>query len=138
MIVLDTNVLAEAMRLSPSPGVMDWLRSQRREDLYTTSVTQAEILTGIELMPQGKRRVGLLLAAEAMFQAEFARRILPFDSTSALLFPRIASVRRALGRPVAEFDAQIAAIAACRGASIATRNVRDFEGCGIPLVNPWA
>ncbi len=135
--VLDTNVVSEVMKSEPSPIVLKWL-SQMREssDLCITTVTMAEILYGIELLPQGKRRIAFLAGAERMFLI-FAGRILPFDEEAAHTFPKIAAARRYSGRPIAELDAQIAAIARSRNATLATRNTADFANCGIHLVNPW-
>lgn len=137
MIILDTNVLSEVMKPSPSPRVMSWLGRYPALRLFTTTITQAEILYGVELLPKGKRRTALQAAVEATFAEEFAGRILPFDSEAAGAFRHVALARRAWGRPVTQFDAQIAAIALARGASLATRNTADFEGCGVAVFNPW-
>jgi len=137
MIVLDTNVLSEAMKPTPAAKVMRWLASQPSSRLFTTTITQAEMLYGLALMPKGKRRSALESAIVAMFTEDFAGRILPFDSDAARMFAEIASTRRAMGRPIAQADAQVAAIAASRGAALAARNVSDFDGCGISVMNPW-
>lgn len=137
MILLDTNVLSELMRPSPAAEVLRWMTTHPASRLFTTTITQAEILYGLEVMPKGKRRAALQLAIEAMFEEDFADRILPFDSDAARVFPKIAGSRRALGRPIAQWDAQIAAIARSRGAALATRNSNDFEHCGVRVVNPW-
>lgn len=137
MIILDTNVLSEVMKPAPSPRVLRWLGQFPASRLFTTAITQAEILYGLELLPKGKRRSALQSAVEAMFAEDFVGRILPFDGEAARVFPQIAFARRALGRPVTQFDTQIAAIARTRGAAIATRNTPDFENCGIPVLNPW-
>jgi toxin FitB len=137
MIILDTNVLSEAMRPTPAREVLRWIADQPTSGLFTTSITQAEIMYGIELLPKGKRRVTLQSAVQALFEEDFAGRILPFDSDAARLFPAIAASRRTSGRPIAQWDAQIAAIALSRGATLATRNTGDFEHCGITLINPW-
>lgn len=138
MTILDTNVLSELMTHSPSLEVLAWISGQRATgELCLTTITVAEILYGIELLPKGKRRDGLLAEAEAMFTEDFASRILPFEEQAARIFGKIAAGRRARGRPIAEFDAQIAAIASANGAALATRNSADFEGCGLRLVNPW-
>ena len=137
MIILDTNVLSELMRREPSSRVVAWAAEQPVNELFTTSVTQAEIFYGIELLPGGKRRTRLLAAAEAMFAEDLRSRILPFESDAARAFSRIAARRRALGRPITYADAQIAAIALTRRAKLATRNVADFRDCDIALVNPW-
>lgn len=135
--ILDTNVVSEPMRPSPSPALLAWLERQETGPLFVTTITMAEILLGIELLPRGKRRDQMLAQAEAAFAEDFAERVLPFDEDAARVFPEIVARRRAQGRPIADLDAQIAAIAQARGAILATRNTADFEGCGVRLVNPW-
>jgi predicted nucleic acid-binding protein len=125
------------MRPSPAAQVLSWMAKHSPSRLFTTAVTQAEILYGLEMLPKGKRRTALKLAIEAMFEHDFAGRILPFDSEAARAFSIIAGHRRALGRPIASMDAQIASIAHSRGASIASRNASDFEACGVEVLNPW-
>jgi toxin FitB len=137
MIVLDTNVLSESMASSPNISVRHWLSRQAPDQLFTTSVSMAEILQGIELLPAGKRRGGLLAGAEKMFSL-FHGRILHFHEDAARAYAPIAVLRRRRGRPISLFDAQIAAIAHAHGASLATRNTADFEGCGIRLIDPWS
>ncbi len=137
MIILDTNVLSEALRPLPSGVVLRWLAAQEPEAVFTTAITQAEVLYGIELLPPGKRRVRLSAAIEKMFAEEFQGRILPFDDEAARAFAKILAARDAAGRPISQFDAMIAAIARSRHAAVATRNTADFERCGIQLINPW-
>jgi predicted nucleic acid-binding protein len=137
VIILDTNVLSETMRKDPSATVVRWMGAQPPSDLYTTSITQAEILHGIMLLPGGRRRTALEHAAIAMFAEEFDGRILGFGSDEAAPYAQIASERRRAGRPISHFDAQIAAIARSVGAGVATRNLGDFEGLGLRLVDPW-
>ena len=137
MILLDTNVLSEALKPLPSPIVLRWLAAQEPSSVFTTSVTQAEILYGIETLPPGKRRTRLLAAVEKMFAEEFEGRILPFDEDSARAFAGIVAARDAAGRPISQFDAMIAAIARSHRAAVATRNTADFQHCGIDLINPW-
>jgi predicted nucleic acid-binding protein len=137
MIILDTNVLSELMRPAPASIVVDWIGAQPMASLYTTSITQAEILHGIMLLPPGRRRSGLEAAATAMFAEDFGGRILGFGTDAAPPYARIASSRRRAGRPISHFDAQIAAIARSTGAVLATRNLADFEDCGVTLVDPW-
>jgi predicted nucleic acid-binding protein len=138
IVILDTNVVSEPMRPSPSDAVMAWL-SRKPEDghFFVTTVTMAEILFGVELLPRGKRRDNMLAQAQATFTEDFVGRILPFDEDAARAFATIAASRRGKGRPITDLDAQIAAIARSRGATLATRNTADFEGCGIRVVNPW-
>jgi hypothetical protein len=136
--ILDTNVVSEMMASSPSEATLAWIAKTRTaDDLFVTTITIAEIFYGVELLPQGKRRDRLSSEAEATFGQDFAGRILEFDEIAARQFAQIASSRRKAGRPIAEFDAQIAAIAHVHGAVLATRNTGDFEGCWIRLVNPW-
>lgn len=117
---------------------MDWLSSQTSTSLFVTTVTQAEILYGIDILDPGRRRDDLRVAATAMFAEDFAGRILAFDTDAAPVFAAIAARRRHLGRPISQFDAQIAAITRSRGAALATRNTRDFETCYIDLIDPWS
>jgi len=137
MIILDTNVLSEVMRPSPSARVLEWLAKESPLSVFTTAIAMAEILYGIEFLPKGRRRAALASAAAAMFEEDFAGRIVPFDSDAARFFPKITAARRASGRPITQFAAQIAAIARSRGAAIATRNTGDFEDCGVAVLNPW-
>lgn len=138
MIVLDTNVLSEALRPSPSSKVLCWLAAQEPVAIYITAITVAELLYGVEILPAGTRRLRLAAAVDKIFREEFPDRILPFDEDAARLFPVVVAARQARGRPIAQFDAVIAAIARSRRAAVATRNTKDFEGCGIRLVNPWS
>ena len=136
MIILDTNVISEMMRPSPELAVLNWFATQSAEDMHVTAITMAEILFGIELLAAGKRRDALQAAADRTF-AVFAGHILPFDDRAAHAFAALSSSRRKQGRPMSEFDAEIAAIARANAAVLATRNVNDFERCGVQLVNPW-
>lgn len=136
MIILDTNVLSEFMRERPTPAVMRWARARPESSLYATSISEAEILRGIEVLPKGKRRDALASAARATLD-DFGERILPFGSDAAKSFAIIAADRRRLGRPISIFDAQIAAIARTYGAPIATRDIAGFTDCGIDLIDPW-
>jgi len=137
VIVLDTNVVSELMKAAPDESVRDWIAARPATSLYTTSITQAEILHGIALIPSGKRRDALEAAAEAMFRDDFAGRILPFGSDAARPYARIAAERRRAGRPISHFDAQIAAIARSTGATVATRDAAGYDGCGVDVINPW-
>ena len=136
--ILDTNVFSELMKPVPSPRVVQWVGDRVSiGELFLTTMTVAEVLFGIEIMPRGKRRDSLLADAEATFEEDFSGRIAPFDESAARAFPEIAAIRRSRGRPISLFDAQIAAIARAHGALLATRNTADFEGCGVRVVNPW-
>jgi predicted nucleic acid-binding protein len=137
MFVLDTNILSVMMRSPLVPEVAAWVAAQPEELLYTTAVSQAEVLAGIEILPDGRRRVALEKAARAMFADDFDGRILPFDREAAAAYAGIFAARRQAGRPPASLDLMIAAIARAQGADMVTRNTADFEGCGLTLVNPW-
>ena len=136
--LLDTNVLSELLRAAPSAEVLAWFARQAPESLFVSAVTQAEMLMGARLMPDGRRKVQLQSALDAMFADDFADRIWPFDSHAAAAYAAVVATRRTAGRPISQFDAQIAAIALCQQAELATRNTADFEGCGLVLVDPWA
>jgi len=137
MIVLDTNALSEALKPSPSQSVLRWLAAQEPSAVFITTITQAEILYGIEVLPAGKRRMLLSAVIEKLFSEDFQGRILSFDEDSARVFAKIVTSREAAGRPISQFDAMIAAIARSRGAAVATRNTNDFQHCGIRVINPW-
>lgn len=137
MIVLDTNVLSELLRQRPAVPVQTWVAAQPVSSLFTTTITQAEMLLGVALLPPGKRRAGLEEAVTGLFDGDLSGRVLPFDASAARAFAVVSVARRQAGRPLTQLDAQIAAIARSRGAAIATRNTSDFEGCGVTLVNPW-
>lgn len=137
MIVLDTNVLSELLRTVPEAAVVRWTASQPLNTLFTTTVTQAEMLYGVKLLPAGQRRQQLEEAVATLFAEDFVGRVLSFDGEAAAVYARIAAERKRTGRPISQFDAQIAAIAQSRGGHLATRNVDDFEGCGLYIVNPW-
>ena len=138
MYVLDTNVVSELMREQPQAEVLVWMDRQLTDNLYVTAVTEAEIRTGIAILPDGERRRGLTAAAERAFGVLFAERILPFDSDAAQVYAVVVVTRRTAGHPITQADCQIAAIARSLGASVATRDVKGFEGCGIDVINPWA
>jgi len=137
MIVLDTNVVSELMHPRGSSVVRQWVAAQPITNLFTTTITQAEILYGIALLPSGKRQTELNQTAQLMFSEDFSERILPFDEAATISFARIAAERRKMGKPISQADAQIASICYTRLATLATCNVSDFEGCGIAIVNPW-
>lgn len=137
MIVLDTNVISELLRPKPEGAVEAWLADQPPASVFTTAITEAEILYGVHLLPDGRRKQELLAAIGPIFAEDFAGRVLPFDEDAADAYATLAVARRQAGRPISQFDAQIAAIAASRGAAIATRNVSDFAEIGVPVINPW-
>ena len=137
MIVLDTNVVSELMRLTPDPAVMRWFSRQNSAGLHLTTVSEAELRAGAAFLPAGQRRDRLAAEIDAVIAEDFAGRVLPFDSAAARAYAAIAASRRSLGRPILEADCQIAAIAHARDAAVATRNARDFTQCGITVTDPW-
>lgn len=137
MIILATNVVSEAMRNTPDRGVLAWLDAQPRPSLFVTTITEAEIRLGIAIKSEGRRRSDLRSATDRVFGELFRARVLPFDREAASAYAEIAANRRAQGKPISEADCQIAAITRTRGAAIATRNVKDFKGCGVEIIDPW-
>jgi len=137
MIVLDTPVVSELMSERPRADVQAWLDEQPARALFVTAVTEAEVLTGIAILPEGRRKRNLAGAARRTFDGLMGGRVLSFDSAAAQAYAEIAAVRRAAGRPISQMDGQIAAIARSHRMAIATRNVRDFQDMGIDLINPW-
>ena len=138
MFLLDTNLVSELLRPRPEPSVLAWVAAQPPPWLYLSAVSLAELWQGVEALPEGRRRNQLALALQPLLEEVFAERLLPFDAAAALMLAQLVNERRRAGRPIAWGDAQIAAIAHERGLALVTRNVRDFEGCGLGLVNPWA
>jgi predicted nucleic acid-binding protein len=136
MFVLDTNVLSAMMRLDRTPEVAAWMAGQDEALFYTTAVSHAEIFSGLSVMADGRRRRALEETARDMFD-DFEGRILPFDTDAAGAYADLYAARRKAGRPSAPLDLMIAAIARAQGADMVTRNIADFEGCGLTLVNPW-
>jgi toxin FitB len=136
VIILDTNITSELMRAEAEPAVIGWLATQPATELYSTVVTIAEISYGLERHPRGRRRRSLERAYQSLFVG-MADHVLPFDVEAALLYGPLVAGKERVGIAMDPMDAQIACIAACRGAMIATRNERDFADCGVRLVNPW-
>ena len=136
MIVVDTNVASELMRPSPAQAVREWVRSHEARELYTTAITVAEILYGIERLPEGRRKEVLRSAAAEIFEV-FAEQVLPFDTAAAEQYALVVNERDGLGLPIDGFDAQIAAICRVQRAALATRNLADFRKTGVEVVNPW-
>ena len=137
MLIVDTNVISELMRQTPDQGVARWLDRQPLDNLAITAVTVGEILYGIALMPDGQRKADLSSRFAMVLRRAFSGYALPFDDAAAAVYARIRGDRQRAGRPASINDAMIAAIARIQGATVVTRNVADFEGCGIAIVNPW-
>lgn len=137
MIVLDTNVVSELARPRAEPAVVSWLDSCPPAQVYLTSITLAESLYGVARLPNGRRRDDIARRLEHVISTTFTERILPFDARAALHFAVVAASRERAGARVQDSDGKIAAICRAHGAALATRNVRDFAGTGVELINPW-
>jgi len=137
MILLDTNVISEIMKVAPSDAVVSWLNDQRSGALYVSAVTIGEIEYGLRILPAGGRRMRLKERFERYIALAFAQRVLAFDEAAARIYGEIMGLRREIGRPMSVPDGQIAAIARLNGLQVATRNTRDFEDCGIELIDPF-
>lgn len=138
MFILDTNVLSELLRPAPAAQVAQWVTAQPRVALFTTTVTRGELLYGAQLLPEGQRRKALQAAVLAVLDEDLAGQVISFDQAAADAYAAIAAGRRSAGLPISQLDAMIAGITRSRGAAVVTRNVKDFERCGIEVVNPWA
>lgn len=138
MMVLDTNVLSELMRPVPDALVVDWLDRQDATAVAISAITVAEILYGIERLPDGRRKRSFAAMAAGMFEEDFAGRILPFNSEAAVHYAEQVAASERGGKQVHMADAQIAAICIKYGAVLATRNIKDFETLSVETLNPWA
>ncbi|MCX7172377.1 MAG: type II toxin-antitoxin system VapC family toxin [Proteobacteria bacterium] len=137
-ILLDTNVLSELMRPKPATEVLAWFSQQQDATFFVSAITRAEILLGIALLPAGKRRDNLALAADQMFDEDFDGKTLPFDGNSAAEYALLVAAGTQHGHSISTEDGQIAAIALNHELSLATRNGKDFKGIkGLTVVNPW-
>jgi toxin FitB len=137
MIVLDTNVISELMKLEPEIKVYKWVNKHPSHLLFTTAITAAELRSGFEQMPEGKKRTELGVKIDLMLEHGFQGRVLPFDVSCALHFARIFALRRAMGRRIEEPDAMIAATCSRHRFKVATRDAGGFSDCGIEVINPW-
>lgn len=137
--LLDTNVLSELMRSKPAAEVLDWFDRQRNARYFVSTITRAEILLGIALLPASIRRDGLALAADQMFNKDFAGGTLAFDDNCATEYALLVAERARRGHSISTEDGQIAATALSNDLSLATRNAKDFKGIeGLAVINPWA
>jgi predicted nucleic acid-binding protein len=138
MIVLDTNVISEPMRIRPDEAVVRWMAEQALGEVYVTSVSEAEMRYGYEVLPAGRKRTLLEQQIDVVFLQRFRDRVLTFDSAAATILARIVVEA---GQPMDDidlFDAEIAAIALAHRARVATRNVKHFAPYGVDLIDPWA
>jgi toxin FitB len=137
VLILDTNVISELARREPDKAVLNWADKQATGTLWSTAITEAEILLGLELLPIGRRRDDLERAMTSVFAGLLSGRILPFDKGCTKTYAQLVSIRRATGKHISMADMQIAAIAKIRNAIVVTRNTNDFSDCGLTLINPW-
>lgn len=137
MIIMDTNIISEMMKPSPSAKVINWVDQQNASGLYVTTVTIAEISYGLNVLPNGNTRTLLEEAFNKAIMEAFKHRILSFEERAAHFYGKIMGHRKELGRPLSVLDGQIAAIASAHSYVIATRNIRDFVDCGVELINPF-
>jgi toxin FitB len=138
LIVLDTNVVSEAMlKAEPNTSVRTWLNEQAAETLYLSSVTVAELLFGIATLPAGKKKRSLALAVDDLLTL-FQDRVLPFDTDAARSYADLAVRARTNGRGFPTPDGYIAAIAASRGYIVASRDTAPYTAAGVPIINPWS
>lgn len=137
MIVLDTNVVSELMRPEPQTSVLEWVDAQDASELWLCSVVVSELLYGVARLPEGQRKQRFAQALAAMLDEDFEGRVLPFDVVAAVSYAELLAKREQQGQPMAMADAQIAATCLAHGASLATRNTRDFAGSGLKLIDPF-
>jgi predicted nucleic acid-binding protein len=139
VIIIDTNVLSELMKPAErrAPVVTQWMRAQPPQTIFLTTITLAEVLAGIAILPDGDRKKTKQAIGEKIFSTLFAGRILPFDEPAARIYADIVTQRRKRGRHNAPLDVQIASVARAHGMAVATRNISDFEDSGIELIDPW-
>jgi len=137
MILLDTNVVSEVMKTQPAEAVVAWLNGQDSERLYVSAVTIGEITHGLRILPDGKRRSGLRERFERFVVLAFDQRVLAYEESAARVYGELMGDRKELGLSMSVPDGQIAAIARLNHLAVATRNVLDFEHCGIDVLNPF-
>jgi predicted nucleic acid-binding protein len=137
LIIVDTNVISDAIAPKPSPMVLEWLAAQPVNDLWTTAITAAELRAGAAALQESRRKTTLSAAIENALSEDFSGRILPFDNAASVAFATISARRRRLGLSIGHMDMQIAAIAVVHAAVVATRNTYHFEEAGLILINPW-
>jgi hypothetical protein len=137
MIILDTNVISEPMKAQADPAVAAWLDRQEAETLYLTATNLSELLVGIELLPEGRRKRGLSAGMRELLEGLFEERFLDFDREAAMAYSVLVSRALAKGFTISVADGQIAAIAAVHGFAVATRDTAPFLAAGVPVINPW-
>lgn len=137
MIVLDTNVISEPLKPNGNPVVQAWLDRQAAETLYLTATSLSELLVGVAILPDSKRKTGLDAALSELLTNLFGPRILAFDQRAAMAYASLVGRARSAGRHMSVADGQIAAIASVHGFTVATRDTAPFAAAGVPIINPW-
>ncbi|MBC6449300.1 type II toxin-antitoxin system VapC family toxin [Actinokineospora xionganensis] len=137
MIVLDTNVVSELMRNEPDERVVEWVDHYPADDVFVTAVTAAELLYGVERLPDGRRKSSLMVKVAELLAEDFQGQVLPFGIAAAAHYAQISAARERGGRPITMVDAQIAAVCLHHNAHLATRNTKDFIDTGVRVLNPW-
>lgn len=137
MFLLDTNVVSEMFKPAPDPNVAGWVRQSPKRQVYISAISKAEMLFGLAIMPEGKRKMAFAAAIHAFLAEELKTPILAFGEREAEFYADIASNLRRKGRTTGQSDAQIASVARSHGFKVVTRNVRYFDDCGIDVINPW-
>jgi predicted nucleic acid-binding protein len=137
MIILDSNIISELIAANPDQSVSRWFKFLPRQDVYTTAITEAKMRYGAAQLDAGQRKANLESLLKQIFTVRFADRVLPFNSAAAAVFGDVVVRRERMGLRIDYPDLQIAAIALSHGATVATRNISDYEACGVELINPW-
>lgn len=137
LYVIDTNVISELMKPDADVNVMAWFLAHTQDTFATTAINQAEILGGLAMLPEGKRKRSMIALAQEIWELELQRGVLPFDSTCAEAFAQILRIRKKSARPIQFADAAIAAICIVHQAAILTRDTSGFTEIGIKVINPW-
>jgi predicted nucleic acid-binding protein len=137
MILLDTNMVSEVMKVSPADNVLAWLNEQESDKIYVSTITIGEIVFGLRMLPEGKRRSVLNEKFEQFVALAFDQRVLAYDEPAARAYGELMGNRRTLGRPMSVSDGQIAAIARSKHLAVATRNADDFDSCGVEVIDPF-
>jgi toxin FitB len=137
MIILDTNVVSEAIKTGRNPTVVEWLDGQSADNLYFTATSLSELSIGLEILPTGKRKNALITGINELLAKLFGSRILPFDRDAAIAYGTVVAAARRKGKNISIPDGQIAAIATIYKFSVATRDKEPFMALGVPTINPW-
>ncbi len=137
MILIDTNVISELWKITPDPGVLDWIDAQAIETLYLSAITVAELRFGLAIMPRGKRREIYQERLEHEVLPAFMGRVLPFDLDTSQAYATLMEQAKTEGKAISTADGYIAATAAIRALTIATRDIAPFQAAGLTVINPW-